>query len=323
MASQPISLRRRIYEVLEVASSRDAISRGVDLSLMTLVVLNVAAVVIESVDSVREAYHELFLAFEMFSVIVFSTEYLLRCWVAAERPARDDSHSATRRRFSFAASPIALADLLAILPFYLTAWFQVDLRFLRALRMLRILKLTRYSAAMRMMAEVLRMERRSLGAALFVLVMVSVLVSSGIYVAEHQAQPEAFGSIPAAMWWSVVTLTSVGYGDVTPVTVAGKLFGGAVAVVGVCVVALPTGILASGFSDAHRRRQIQLEAEAEVALADGYLSREESREFMAMAERLGVSPRVAVEIVDAASRRRNAQELARDACPHCGKHADD
>ena len=136
----------------------------------------------------------------------------------------------------------------AFLPFYLSAFFALDLRFLRVLRLLRILKLTRYSPALETFARVLRNERKPLVAALLMLGVLHIFVSSLMFVFEQSAQPEAFGSIPAALWWGIVTLTTVGYGDVAPVTVGGKIFGGLVTVMGVAMFALPAGILASGFN---------------------------------------------------------------------------
>jgi voltage-gated potassium channel len=318
MALDPQRMRRRAYEILEVAGARDTTSRVIDWLLMALVGVNVLAVVLESVEQVANAYVELLQWIEIVSVSVFSVEYVLRLWCAAERADEGRvGRSVAGKRLGYATSPIALADLAAILPFYLSAFFAMDLRFLRALRVLRVLKLTRYSSAMRTIHEVVRQERHSLGTAFFLLCTALVLVSAGIYLAEQGAQPEAFGSIPSAMWWSIVTLTTVGYGDMTPVTSLGKLFAGLVSVVGVCLVALPTSIMASGFADVHRRNRMKLETEAEVALADGYISQEESRSFLLLADRLGVSDAVAQEIVTSAQRRLGAR-LDED-CPHCGK----
>ncbi len=312
------SSRRRIYEILEVGELGDRTSRIVDLALMTLVAANGVAVVLESVASLHQAYGQAFHVFEAFSVAVFSVEYLLRVWSEAERSEGAlGERGPWLRRLAYATSPLALVDLAAILPFFLTTFFTVDLRFLRLLRLLRILKFTRYSGALGTIGEVLHRERRSLGTAFFVLFIVLVFASSAIYLVEHRAQPQAFGSIPAAMWWAVATLTTVGYGDVTPMTVGGKLLASLVTIVGVGVVALPTSILASGFAGAHRRQRERLQAEANHALADGYLSPEEVRTYHELAERLGVGTTEAEEIVTLALRRH--ADRAMSACPHCGK----
>ena len=319
MAHKRTWLRRRVHEILDVAQPNDTASRITDWALMALVALNIVAVVMESVDSVYERYAFGFFVFELISVGVFSIEYLLRVWsVAEEGSGRYGDLGPNRRRIRWATSPLAIADLLAILPFYLQAFFAIDLRFLRTLRLLRVLKLTRYSPAMGMILDVVRHERHSFSTAFFLLCTLLILVAAGIFLAEHQAQPEVFGSIPAAMWWSVITLTTVGYGDVTPVTTLGKIFAASVSIVGVCLVALPTSIMASGFANAHRRRQERLESLADVAVADGYLSPDESRAFMDLAERLGVDPGAATEMMEAAWRRRAGRPEA-DACPHCGK----
>ena len=134
-------------------------------------------------------------------------------------------------------------------------FMSIDLRFLRVIRLLRIFKLTRYSGAMNLVLSVFKEEASAFFAAFFVLLMLLILASSGIYLLEHEVQPDNFGTIPDAMWWAMATLTTVGYGDVVPITPIGKLFGGFITIIGMGMVALPAGILASGFADqVHRRR---------------------------------------------------------------------
>lgn len=240
--------QRRIYELLEVAHPEDTASRVTDLFLFVLIALNVVAVIIETVESVAARYATAFLYFEVFSVAVFTVEYVLRLWtcVADRRYARSFSG-----RLRFAGSWHAIVDVLAILPFYLPMILPIDLRVIRALRffrLLRFLKLSRYSESMRIFGKVLRSERSELMVALFVAGVLLVLGSSFLYLVEHQAQPEVFSSIPAAMWWGVATLTTVGYGDVYPITPLGRFLGAIVAVMGIGMFALPAGILASGFA---------------------------------------------------------------------------
>ncbi|MDJ0864891.1 MAG: ion transporter [Myxococcota bacterium] len=311
------AVRRRVHEILETSRPGDATSTLVDALLAALVVANVVAVVLESVRPVYRTWGAWFDAFEALSVAIFSAEYALRAWSAAESdgPAGE---GAWRKRLRYLVSPLALTDLCAVLPYYLSAFVAVDLRFLRILRMLRIFKLTRYSGAMRMLLETFAREGRAFGAAVFILLAVTVLASGGIYLAEHRAQPEAFGSIPAAMWWALVTLTTVGYGDVVPVTPFGKLFAACVTIVGVGMVALPTGILASGFAEVHRRHRRTLEREAERALEDGVVTAEEASSFAALADQLGVSPQVADEIA-ALAQRGVFFDDGEGPCPHCGK----
>ena len=307
------SARRRIYQLLEVAHNGDRLSRSVDLALIALVAANVVAVMLESVEPLYRARRGLFDAFEAISVSVFSIEYFLRVWSAAERASGDPR--AWRERVRWVLSPMALADLAAILPFFLTSFTGLDLRFLRVLRLLRIFKLSRYSGSLTLLLEVFRSQRRAYIASLFVLMMVLVVAASGIYLVEREAQPVAFGSIPTSMWWALVTLTTVGYGDVTPITTWGKVFAGGVTLVGVGVVALPTAILASGFLTVAQRNHERLSHDAADAAADGYISPEESERYQALAERLGVPPEVAEEIMSTAAEAASAV----GACPHCGK----
>ncbi len=241
-------IQKRIYELLEVAHPDDTASRATDLFLFVLIALNVVAVIVETVEDLATQYAVVFLYFEVFSVAVFTVEYVLRLWtcVADPRYART-----IRGRIRFAGSWHAVVDILAILPFYLPMFLPIDLRVIRALRffrLLRFLKLSRYSESMRIFGKVLRSERSELLVALFVAGVLLVIGSSFLYLVEHQAQPDVFSSIPAAMWWGVATLTTVGYGDVYPITPIGRFLGAIVAVMGVGMFALPAGILASGFA---------------------------------------------------------------------------
>jgi voltage-gated potassium channel len=306
--------RKIIAELLEPNRGNSLLGRWIDIGLITLIILNVIAIALESVSSLLAEYRREFYWFEVISVIIFSVEYLLRLWCAVELEDLDPNKPIiSRLRYFF--RPLVIIDLLAILPFYLAFFISVDLRFLRVLRLLRILKLSRYSAAMNTMLEVLREERSALGAALFILFILLVLASSGIYLLEHKVQPEVFGSIPAAMWWSMVTLTTVGYGDVIPSTALGKVFGGLVAIIGIGVVAMPTGILASGFANAFRRRRLSFEQEIDAALEDGEITLQESETLEHLRERLGISEEEAEEVYQQAKQK---LEQHRQSCPKCG-----
>ena len=215
---------------------------------------NVLAVIFESVDEVGLRYAAYFEVFEVFSVIVFSAEYALRIWSCTENP-QGTHRGAVADRLRYVLSPMAIIDFLAIAPFYLSMLFAIDLRFLRVFRLLRLLKLTRYSPAIEMLGRVLHNERRALFSALLIMLVLLVFASSLMHLIEHEAQPDAFGSIPAAMWWAVVTLTTVGYGDAAPITPLGQLLGGFVTILGVGTFALPAGILASGFAQEVKRRE--------------------------------------------------------------------
>lgn len=239
-------LRARAWELLEPARDGDALSRQVDLGIRTLIALNVLAVVLETVPSVQRAAGGAFHLLELFSVAAFSVEYLLRVWSST---ASDRYRGAIRGRLRFALTPLALIDLLAVLPAYL-AFLGVDLRVLRGarlFRLFRILKLARYSRSLRLLGRVFRRKRADLVVTLSATGLIVLVASTVMYYAEHAAQPEAFASIPHALWWGVVTLTTVGYGDVVPVTPAGRMMAAVFALCGILLIAVPTAILGAGF----------------------------------------------------------------------------
>lgn len=245
------NLKKRIFGILEPG---DEDSKYFDPFIMALISLNVLAVVLETVDWLNASYGWLFRAFDMFSVAVFTVEYILRAWSCTENPK---FRAPVSGRLRYLITPMAIIDLLAILPFYLP-FVIPDLRFIRALRLFRlfrILKLARYSDALKTFAEVLNLKKEELGVTLFATLIMLTVASSMVYEAENAVQPEAFANIPDAMWWGVVTLTTVGYGDIYPKTPLGKFIGSFVVIAGVGLFALPAGILASGFNEVLQRRK--------------------------------------------------------------------
>ncbi|MFQ5754431.1 MAG: ion transporter, partial [bacterium] len=247
--------KRRIFEILDIASSEDLPSKIFDLFIMTLISLNVIAVVLETVKSLASKYSDFFTTFEVISVVVFTLEYVLRLWTCTSK--KEFSKSVVGR-IRFALTPIVLIDLMAILPFYLPMLIKLDLRFLRALRLFRLFrmfKLARYSESMQTLGYVFREKKEELIITIFAVLLLLVFTSSLMYFIENQGQPDAFSSIPAAMWWGVATLTTVGYGDIYPLTPIGKLLGAMIAILGVGLFALPAGILASGFASVIQKRQ--------------------------------------------------------------------
>ena len=243
-----------MHNILEVSENGDVYSRIIDYSLIGLITLNVLAIIVESIDAVAANYQPMFDIFELVSVMVFTAEYLLRVWVCIDN-ADSKFRGSFWGRLRYIVTPMALIDLVVILPFYLSFAIGIDLRVLRILRLLRILKLTRYSGAWALFAAVLYGQRRTLYMAGSLMLIMLVLSASLMYLIEHDAQPQAFADIPSAMWWSLVTLTTVGYGDVTPVTVGGKILGGFVTILGLGMYALPAAILASGFMQELSKRQ--------------------------------------------------------------------
>jgi voltage-gated potassium channel len=260
-------VRRRVFETMEkgLGEDTDLPSRTFEIGIMTLIALNVVAVVLETVDAVGVPYRAWFYGFEVFSVAVFTLEYVLRLWSCT---SVHRYRHAVLGRLRFAVTPMAIVDLAAILPFYIPALVGLDLRFLRAFRLLRVFKLARYSQSLRTLGAAVRAKKEQLGVALFVVFILLVVSASAMYCVEHEAQPEAFSSIPAAMWWAVATLTTVGYGDLYPVTVAGRCIGAVIALLGIATFALPAGIIAGGFTEElHRRAAGEREAAARGAVA--------------------------------------------------------
>lgn len=289
----------------------DLLVKIVDFFLIALIVLNVLAVVMESVEHLSIAHGPVFHAFDLISVAIFSLEYLLRLWTAVEMDEPRFRHPVWGR-LRWAVSPMAVVDLLSVLPFYLGIVVEMDLRAIRVLRVLRVFKLGRYSMAMSVMGAVARQEARSIGAVLFVMTVIIVLTSSLIYLFEHRAQPHIFSDIPTSMWWAVVTLTTLGYGDMVPITLMGRMLGALTAVLGVGMIALPAGVLASGFSEQMRIRREEYREAVEKALEDGNLKRSERRLLEQTRRTLQLSDDEASLIL------RQAVETGH-LCPHCQK----
>lgn len=225
-----------------------------DAFMAGLICANVAAMVLETVRTLYLGHRALFTAFEAASVAVFTLDYLLRLWVCTLDPRYA---APVRGRIRWARTPLALVDLAAVLPFYLPMT-GADLRFVRAARLLRLVrmgKLARYSGALQMVGRVLAGKKEELvttGLAAGALLLGS---SALMYFVERGAQPEAFSSVPAAMWWGIATLTTVGFGDVYPVTGLGKALSGVIALLGIGIIALPTGILSAGFIEELQSRR--------------------------------------------------------------------
>ena len=247
--------KRRVLQVLEAYNHDHWVAKLFDGFMIGLISLNVLAFSFETVYAISIPYKSHFNNFETFSSLIFTADYILRLWACT---LRQRYRHPLWGRIKFAIRPLSIIDLLSILPFYLFLFFQ-DLVFIREihlLRLVRLLKISRYSSSIRTLGKVVSAKRNDLLSAIFTVFTLLMISASLVYFVEHAAQPELFPSIPASMWWSVVTLTSVGYGDVYPVTPIGKLLGGVIAVLGLGLVALPTGILASGFAEEVQQRRV-------------------------------------------------------------------
>jgi voltage-gated potassium channel len=250
-----LQLRKLLYRVLEMsAGKRRGISLVFNLILITIITLNAIAIVLHTVPEYNKQYAQLFIDFELFSVLFFSIEYLLRVWVCVEN---EKYHHPISGRLRYIISASAIIDFLAIFPFYFSL-FATDLgvvRILRLFRIFRLFRISRYSQAFRMIQRVVEEKKEELVLSLSFVVFMLIILSSVMYFVEHPAQPDKFTSIPATMWWGVSAMTTVGYGDILPITPLGKLLGGISAIVGIGLFALPTGILVSGFTEQVRSRK--------------------------------------------------------------------
>jgi voltage-gated potassium channel len=238
-------LKERLYRILEQPEASDPIAKLWNLAIVAMIAISTVALIAETVDAVNRQYHFILRTIELASLGLFGAEYVMRLWVITCSPRYSRPLVG---RLRFALTPLALIDLLALAPALVGT--RVDLRFLRVARIarvLRILKLARYSQGMGLIGRVVTRKKEELLVALGLFVVLLVMTSALMYIAEHDAQPKAFSSIPAAMWWAVVTMTTLGYGDVYPVTVLGRVLAGVTALLGIAAFALPTSILGAGF----------------------------------------------------------------------------
>jgi voltage-gated potassium channel len=248
-----VELRRRLYEVLEQGPLDDRVSRWVGRALVVLIVVNLVSVVLESVPSLHARYGLAFEAIELVSLVLFTVEYAARIWVASEH-ARFRHLGAARIRLQYLFSVSGLIDLLAVAPFWIALLTGLDLRVLLVFRMVRFLKLTRYSPGMRSLLDAVYAERRALFGCLVIIVGATLVAASIMHIIESAAQPDKFGTIPDAMWWAIVTLATVGYGDAIPITPLGRLATAMIILCGLIIVALPVGIIATAFANEIHRR---------------------------------------------------------------------
>jgi voltage-gated potassium channel len=221
--------------------------------IITLIILNVIVVMLETVHFIHEEYAVFFHYFDLVSVIIFTIEYVLRVWSCNHDPRYKHNFYG---RIRYMLSTDALIDVLAILPFYIHVVIGLDLRVLRILRLLRFLRLFRLTAYMKsakLVKNVFITKANDLKLSLVLIAFLIIIASSLLYFAEHNAQPKVFSSIPATIWWAVVTITSVGYGDMVPVTILGKILTGVITLSGLAILALPAGIITSGFLEETRK----------------------------------------------------------------------
>ena len=242
-------MKSRVFEILSIDEGEDRISRAVDTALLLLILSNVAVLVIVTDERIHSLSPGFFLYFELVSFCIFAIEYVLRLWSCTEDPKY--AHPFTGR-LRYAAQPLMIADAVAVLSYFilLTLPSGMDLGALRALRLVsRFALLARYSSGLQALSAAVSARRNELLGVVSVVAALLVLASSLMYYIEQSAQPDKFSSIPETMWWSIITVTTVGYGDVAPITPGGRLLAGVIALLGIGIFALPAGILGSGFME--------------------------------------------------------------------------
>jgi len=305
------TLRWRLSRWFDDDPSRtNKAARLFNVLLAALIIVNVIAVVLETVEPIRNRYSTAFSIAEHAATAVFSVEYVLRVWTIVDLRAGQFAHPIWGR-LRYMRSFFALIDLVAVLPALLGLLGADDLRVLRLLRLLRMIKLTRHSRVFNLLWSVFREEAPTIGALIFILTLTLTVSAALAFMVEGDEQPAVFSSIPAAMWWAIETLTTVGYGDMVPVTAIGKILGGIVSIVGIGTLALFSGVLTVGFLD--QLRIIREQASHPVAAA-GVLSN--GRGITRMIETPGV---MAVAGVKMERRAAELSALSAEVCPCCGR----
>ncbi len=240
-------IKKRVYEIVSSAEEGDKTSFWFDMVIICLIIISVGELIIATIPGMLEHYFWLFVVVEIVTAVAFSIEYLLRMWSCTED---EQYHKPIIGRIRYALTPLVLIDFISILPYYLPFLIPgVNVTFLRTLRVFRFFKLGRYSRSFQLMIRVLERNRESLLGMVFIIMVVLIVAASLMYQIEFTAQPDVFSSIPEAMWWGIVTIATIGYGDMVPVTPMGKALGFVISLVGIGLFALPAGILASGFSE--------------------------------------------------------------------------
>jgi voltage-gated potassium channel len=281
-------IQRRVYEVLDGAVM-DSTSRIVEIFIAGLVVANVVAIILESVQSLHDQYEQYFHVFDTFSVIVFSIEYVLRVWSYGRKYLGTEPGLAWQGRKEYLFSMFGMVDFFSTVPFYLQLIMPgADLRVLRMFRLLRIFKLSRYNSAMEDMFEAIKSERDSFSSALFLLLISCLLFSSLIYIIEGHDQPDVFPSIPAAMHWYILTIIS-GWGNVDPVTYFGVALVVVTQILAIALAAILTGVVATAYTAQVQRRESLYEMEVREVLADGVVTEEEKEKLQTLQAKFGMS----------------------------------
>lgn len=307
------TLRARTQRLLHGVDRESRFSLFVHLILAGAIVINVIAVIFDSVAALADRYFLWFAAIEIICSLIFMVEYGLRVWSAPDNPRFEGAYA--RLRYIF--SPMALIDFIAILPIFLWLFTSIDLRFIRIVRLLRLLKFSRYSTGLELMLLVFRQQLGIFVAASAALACMLVFSAGAIYLAEHQAQPGKFANLLDALYWSVITLATVGYGDVVPITPFGKFLSSIISLTGIGIVAVPAGILASAFNAELRRRENEYRHQASRQLQGKRLTEQLRHKLRSHQEELGISDEQAQSILNDIREVHRAESNEILTCPHC------
>jgi len=282
------TLRQKVYALVNETPDSGKLHEIFEFFIVLWILISVASVILESVDSINYYFHVEFIIIDTIAVAIFSTEFLMRIYSCTEDPKYQHWLAG---RINFSRQFSSLIDIVAIAPFFLESLLDhlFDLRFLRVFRLMRLFKLGRHSAATKSLFYVIQREWPVMKAAIFIMLMLVMLAACLGYLFEHEAQPDKFENIPQSIYWAVITLASVGYGDISPVTPAGRTITIILALLGIGIFAIPAAILASAFSDQLRIERETMKQELYEMLGDGKISAEERMIIDAEAKRLHLS----------------------------------
>lgn len=306
--NQGRSFRQKIHALLFPNQFSSSLQKVFDVFIIICIIISVASIILESVESVEHILFAQFAVIDRISVVIFTVEYVMRIYACVEEP--EFEHHPIAGRFKYAKKFSSVIDLLAILPFFLEIFLAhlFDLRFLRVFRLLRLLKLTRYTGATSTLTKVISREWSVLVTAAFIMFLLVILTASLGYLFEHDAQPEKFENIPQAIYWAVITLASVGYGDISPVTPMGRMMTIILALLGIGIFAIPAALLSSSFTDQLRIERETLKNELYEMLADGIISPEEEDIINREAKRLHLNQEEVTRLIEKARWEREVKD---------------
>jgi voltage-gated potassium channel Kch len=307
IANKGRTFRQRVHALVFPSAYGGDLHHLYDSFIVVWVVISVLAVILESVHSVHYMLNMEFLILDAIAVSIFTLEYTLRLYCCVEEPGYK---KAVAGRLKLAKSTSSIIDLLAIAPFFLEVFLHhlIDLRFMRVFRLLRLLKLTRYTGATQSLMKVIAREWPVMAASAFIMLLLVVMTASLGYLFEHEAQPEKFENIPQSIYWAVITLASVGYGDISPVTPAGRAMTIVLALIGIGIFAIPAALLSSAFSDQLKSDREALVNKLYEMLSDGNIDEEEALYIKTEAKRLHLSDEEVKLLIEKAKRERELMD---------------